>query len=86
MRGILSAVGAAMRRARPALLALALALALGAIVALEPATAMAAEGSVAPQDQELSAGAIVGIVFSFLLAGVLLMIALPFILPKPPNR
>lgn len=86
MRGTLSAVGTALRRGRPALLVLALALAVGAIAALEPATAMAAEGSVAPQDQDLSAGAIVGIVFSFVLAGVLLMIALPFILPKPPDR
>lgn len=86
MRSVRSAAIMITRRGRPALVVLALALALGVFATVAPGTAMAAEGAVAAQDQDLSAGAIVGIVFSFLLAGVLLMIALPFILPKPPNR
>ena len=59
------------------------------VVALEtiaPGAALAKGGATPPQDASLPGGAIVGIIASFALAGLLLMIALPFILPKPPGK
>ena len=57
-----------------------------AFEALVPGAAMAKGGATPPQDASLPTGAIVGIIASFALAGLLLMIALPFILPKPPGK
>ena len=53
---------------------------------IEKVTLNMAESGVAAGDEGLPAGAIVGIVVSFVLAALLLMIALPFILPKPPGK
>ena len=59
------------------------------IITLEtvfPSVVMAAGGTTAPQDAKLASGAIVGIIASFVLAALLLMIALPFIQPMPPGK
>ncbi|HJN93209.1 MAG TPA: F0F1 ATP synthase subunit C [Dehalococcoidia bacterium] len=53
---------------------------------LGPGIAEASGGDVAAGDKGLATGAIIGIAVSFILAAVLLMVALPFILPKPPGK
>ena len=73
-------------RSRRWLVALAVVAFVVALEALAPGAAMASGGATPPQDASLSAGAIVGIIVSFALAGLLLLIALPFILPKPPGK
>lgn len=45
-----------------------------------------AAGGEAGHSNNLSAGAIVGLVFSFGIAGLLLLLSLGYILPKPPGR
>ena len=68
------------------LVALAIVAFVVAFEAVAPGAAMAEGGATPPQDASLPTGAIVGIIASFGLAGLLLMIALPFILPKPPGK
>ena len=73
------------KRARLALAGLVLALALSVAELVAPGLALAQEGLPAG-DRGLPGAAIVGIVVSFGLAALLLVIALPFILPKPPGK
>ena len=77
-------------RSRRALFPLALAAAVVLLTALVPGLgigiAEASGGDVAAGDKQLATGAIIGIAVSFVLAALLLMIALPFILPKPPGK
>ena len=55
------------------------------LLMLSSGAAMAAGGESAG-DANLSAGAIVGLVFSFGIAGLLLLLSLGYMLPKPPGR
>ena len=73
------------KRARLALAALVVALALSVAELVAPGLAMASEEQAAG-DRGLPTAAIVGIVVSFGLAALLLLIALPFLLPKPPGK
>lgn len=73
------------KRARLALAVLMVALALSVAEMIAPGLALAHEGHPAG-DRELPTAAIVGIVVSFGLAALLLLIALPFLLPKPPGK
>ena len=73
------------KRARLALAMLMVALALSVAELVAPGLALAQEGLPAG-DRELPTAAIVGIVVSFGLAVLLLLIALPFLLPKPPGK
>ena len=54
------------------------------LLLLSSAGAMAAGGAGGSND--LPAGAIVGLVVSFLIAGLVLLLSLGYILPKPPGR
>jgi len=54
------------------------------LLVLTGGVAMASGGEGGSGD--LSAGAIVGLVFSFVIAGLLLVLSLGYILPKPPGR
>ncbi len=73
------------KRARVALAVLVVALALSVAELVAPGLALAQEGLPAG-DQGLPGAAIVGIVVSFALAALLLLISLPFLLPKPPGK
>ena len=73
------------KRARLALAVLMVALALSVAELVTPGLALAQEGLPAG-DRRLPGAAIVGIVVSFALAALLLLISLPFILPKPPGK
>lgn len=54
------------------------------LVLLTSGVAMAAGGE--GGDNDLAAGAIVGLVFSIVIAGLLVLLSLGYILPKPPGR
>lgn len=54
------------------------------LLMLSSAAAMAAAGAGGSND--LPAGAIVGLVVSFLIAGLVLLLSLGYILPKPRGR
>ncbi len=73
------------KRARVALAVLVIALALSVAELVAPGLALAQEGLPAG-DRGLPGAAIVGIVVSFALAALLLLISLPFLLPKPPGK
>jgi hypothetical protein len=77
-------------RSRGALLPLAMAATVVLLTTLVPGLGTgiteASGGDVAAGDKALATGAIIGLAVSFLLAALLLMIALPFILPKPPGK
>ncbi len=73
------------KRARLALAVLLVALALSVAELVAPGLALAQEAQPAG-DRGLPGAAIVGIVVSFGLAALLLLIALPFLLPKPPGK
>lgn len=74
------------QRSRRLLVALAIGAFVVALEAFAPGVVMASEGATPPQDAKLASGAIVGIIASFVLAALLLMTALPFLLPKPPGK
>lgn len=57
-----------------------------ALLALSGGVAMAAGGGGEGRSNDLAAGAIVGIVFSCIIAALVLGLSLGFILPKPPGR
>lgn len=74
------------QRSRHLLVALAIGAFLVALEAFAPGVVMASGDATPPQDAKLASGAIVGIIASFVLAALLLMVALPLILPKPPGK
>ena len=74
------------RRSRRLLIALAIGAFVVALEFVSPGVVMASGGATSPQDAKLASGAVVGIIASFVLAALLLMVALPFILPKPPGK
>lgn len=74
------------RRSRRLLIAVAIGAFVVALEAVAPGVVMASGDTTSPQDAKLASGAVVGIIVSFVLAALLLMIALPFILPKPPGK
>ena len=57
-----------------------------AVVLLLATTSVAMASGEGEGSNNLSAGAIVGLAFSFGIAGLLLILSLGYILPKPPGR
>ena len=83
---LVSFLGRSRRTVTPFAVAAAIVLLTTLVPGLGVGIAEASGGDVAAGDKGLATGAIIGLAVSFILAALLLMIALPFILPKPPGK